>query len=136
MPSTKRNVLGILVDAVDYDGAIDRIVEAAEAGKSLTVSALAVHGVMTGVADPSHRYRLNHLDLVVPDGQPVRYALNWLHGTRLKDRVTGPILMSNLCKVAAARGIPIFLYGSRPEVLEALRTRLQARFPMLIIAGS
>ena len=112
MPSTKRNVLGILVDAVDYDGAIDRIVEAAEAGKSLTVSALAVHGVMTGVADSSHRYRLNHLDLVVPDGQPVRYALN------------------------AARGIPIFLYGSRPEVLDALRTRLSARFPALIIAGA
>jgi N-acetylglucosaminyldiphosphoundecaprenol N-acetyl-beta-D-mannosaminyltransferase len=136
MASTKRNVLGILVDAVDYDGAIDRSVEAAEAGRSLTVSALAVHGVMTGVADASHRYRLNHLDLVVPDGQPVRYALNWLHGTRLKDRVTGPILMSRLCKVAAARGIPIFLYGSRPEVLEGLRTRLTARFPALIIAGT
>jgi N-acetylglucosaminyldiphosphoundecaprenol N-acetyl-beta-D-mannosaminyltransferase len=56
MASTKRNVLGILVDAVDYESAIDRIVEAAEAGKSLTVSALAVHGVMTGVADSSHRY--------------------------------------------------------------------------------
>lgn len=136
MASTKRNVLGILVDAVDYDGAIDRIVGAAEAGKALTVTALAVHGVMTGVADSIQRYRLNHLDLVVPDGQPVRYALNWLHGARLKDRVAGPILMSKLCKVAAARGIPIFLYGSRPEVLEALRTRLTARFPTLTIAGS
>lgn len=134
--TTKRNVLGILVDAVDYDGAIDRIVESAEAGKSLTVSALAVHGVMTGVMDPSHRYRLNHLDLVLPDGQPVRHALNWLHGSGLKDRVTGPILMIQLCEVAATRGIPIFLYGSRPEVLEALSERLVARFPTLIIAGT
>lgn len=136
MSATKRNVLGILVDAVDYDGAIDRIVESAEAGKSLTVSALAVHGVMTGVMDPSHRYRLNHLDLVLPDGQPVRHALNWLHGSGLKDRVTGPILMMQLCEVAANRGIPIFLYGSRPEVLKALSERLVARFPALIIAGT
>jgi exopolysaccharide biosynthesis WecB/TagA/CpsF family protein len=136
MSSTKRNVLGVLVDAVDYDGAIDRIVESAEAGTSLTVSALAVHGVMTGVMDSMHRYRLNHLDLVVPDGQPVRHALNWLHGAGLKDRVTGPILMVKLCKVAAERGIPIFLYGSKPEVLAALQARLKARFPKLIIAGA
>jgi N-acetylglucosaminyldiphosphoundecaprenol N-acetyl-beta-D-mannosaminyltransferase len=133
---TKRNVLGILVDAVDYDGAVARIVQAAEAGQPLSVSALAVHGVMTGVMDSSHRHRLNHLDLVVPDGQPVRYALNWLHGTGLKDRVSGPILMIHLCEVAAARGIPIFLYGSRLEVVEALRDRLRARFPSLIIVGA
>ena len=136
MPITKRNVLGILVDAVDYDGAVKRIVRAAEAGQPLSVSALAVHGVMTGVLDPSHCYRLNHLDLVVPDGQPVRYALNWLHGTRLKDRVSGPLLMLQLCEVAAARRIPIFLYGSRPEVLAALQARLRDRFPSLIIAGA
>jgi len=136
MRATKRNVLGILVDAVDYDGAVERIVRAAEAGQPLSVSALAVHGVMTGVLDSSHRYRLNHLDLVVPDGQPVRYALNWLHGTGLKDRVSGPMLMLQLCEVAAARGIPIFMYGSRPEVLAALQTRLCDRFPSLIIAGA
>lgn len=136
MSVTKRNVLGILVDAVDYEGAIQRIVECAEAGRTLTVSALAVHGVMTGVLDSMHRYRLNHLDLVVPDGQPVRYALNWLHGAGLKDRVAGPILMLKLCAVAAARGIPIFLFGSRPEVLAALSARLRERFPALIVAGT
>jgi N-acetylglucosaminyldiphosphoundecaprenol N-acetyl-beta-D-mannosaminyltransferase len=134
--STKQNVLGILVDAVDYDGAVERIIEAAEARKPLSVSALAVHGVMTGVLDSSHRHRLNHLDLVVPDGQPVRYALNWLHGSGLRDRVSGPILMLKLCGVAAERGLPIFLYGSRPDVLAALCTRLRERFPALIIAGA
>ena len=133
---TKRNVLGVLVDAVDYDGAVERIVRAAEAGQPLSVSALAVHGVMTGVLDSSHRYRLNHLDLVVPDGQPVRYALNWLHGTGLKDRVSGPTLMLQVCEVAAAGGIPIFMYGSRPEVLAALQARLCDLFPSLIIAGA
>lgn len=132
---TKRNVLGILVDAIDYDGAVDRVIQCAEAGRPLAVSALAVHGVMTGVLDSSHRYRLNHLDLVVPDGQPVRVALNWLHGAGLTDRVSGPILMLKLCEVAAERGLPIYLYGSRPEVLAALHARLCERFPKLIIAG-
>ena len=46
------------------------VMAAAENRERLTVSALAVHGVMTGVLDPAQQFRLNHLDLVVPDGQP------------------------------------------------------------------
>lgn len=132
----KRNVLGVEVSAVDYEGAIEAVVAAARARRGMAVSALAVHGVMTGVLDATQRYRLNHLDLVVPDGQPVRWALNLLHGTRLKDRVYGPKLMLKLCARASQEGLPVYLYGSRPEVLEALRARLGRRFPSLVIAGA
>jgi len=47
-------------------------------GIGVAVSALAVHGVMSGALDREQRYRLNHFDLLVPDGQPVRWALKWL----------------------------------------------------------
>ncbi|HEY1015218.1 MAG TPA: WecB/TagA/CpsF family glycosyltransferase, partial [Herpetosiphonaceae bacterium] len=132
----KRNVLGVQIDAVDYDAAVMAILAAAEQRRPLSVSALAVHGVMTGVLDTEQRYRLNHLDLVVPDGQPVRWALNLLHRAALPDRVYGPTLTLKLCAEAARRELPIFLYGSRPEVLAALRTNLCARFPGLRIAGA
>jgi N-acetylglucosaminyldiphosphoundecaprenol N-acetyl-beta-D-mannosaminyltransferase len=131
----KRNVLGVLVDAVDYTAAETRVVEAAREGRPYAVSALAVHGVMTGVLDDVHRHRLNSLDLVTPDGQPVRWALNWLHGTGLPDRVYGPNLALNLCGRAAAEGLPIYLYGSTTDVLAALQANLQQRFPALKIAG-
>jgi exopolysaccharide biosynthesis WecB/TagA/CpsF family protein len=91
---------------------------------------------MTGVLDETHRYRLNHLDLVCPDGQPVRWALNLLYKTGLPDRVTGPFLMLRICERAAQEGLPIYLYGSRPAVLESLSNNLLTRFPKLIIAGS
>ena len=132
----KRNVVGVMVDVVDYDGAVSRIVDAARWGHPLAVSALAVHGVMTGVLDESHRYRLNHLDLVCPDDQPVRWALNWLHGAGLPDRVYGPNLTLRLCEEAARESVPIYLYGSRPEVLERLGPNLENRLPGLRIAGS
>ena len=99
----KKNLLGVSIDAVDYEAAVARIVDAAAAGKRCTVTALAVHGVMTA-ADPSHQYRLNHMDLVVPDGQPVRWALNALYGTGLSDRVYGPKLTLKVCAEAARRG--------------------------------
>jgi len=132
----KWNILGVQISAIDYEAAVRRILTAAERHQRLTVSALAVHGVMTGVLDSTHRFRLNHLDLVVPDGQPVRFALKVLHGVRLPDRVYGPTLMRRVCEAAAARGQSIFLYGSRPQVLEALEQNLRAQIPDLRVAGT
>jgi N-acetylglucosaminyldiphosphoundecaprenol N-acetyl-beta-D-mannosaminyltransferase len=132
----KRNILGVRVNALDYEAAVNRIIAAGKEKQPLGVSALAVHGVMTGVLDPVHRYRLNHLELVLPDGQPVRWALNILHKTRLPDRVCGPDTMLLVCQKAAQEGLPIYLYGSRPVVLEALANNLCAKFPGLIVAGS
>lgn len=101
----------------------------------MTVSALAVHGVMTGFFDPTYRYRLNHLDIVVPDGQPIRWALNWLYHTQLSDRVYGPTLILKLCECASQERLPIYLYGSRPPVIEKLSHNLRSYFPDLVIAG-
>jgi exopolysaccharide biosynthesis WecB/TagA/CpsF family protein len=131
----KKNLLGVNVNAVDYEAAVERIMTAAVEQRRCTVSALAVHGVMTGVEDPGHQYRLNQLDLVVPDGQPVRWALNTLYGTSLSDRVYGPQLTLRVCAEAAKRGTPVYLYGSRADVVEALAHALTGRFPGLRIAG-
>lgn len=131
----KHNIIGVLVDAIDYEAAVERITGAARQRQPMSVSALAVHGVMSGLLDDVHRYRLNHLDLVLPDGQPVRWALNALHRTGLTDRVYGPNLTLKLCARAAAESLPIYLYGSQPEVLSALVHNLCERFRGLKVAG-
>ncbi|MEV6342113.1 WecB/TagA/CpsF family glycosyltransferase [Actinoplanes sp. NPDC051851] len=131
----KRNVLGVLVDATDYASATAKIVEAAKEGRGFAVTALAVHGVMTGVQDAAHNARLNSFDLVTPDGQPVRWALNLLHGAGLTDRVYGPTLTLKVVERAAAEGLPVYLYGSTEPTLERLVPALQEMFPALKIAG-
>ncbi len=131
----KHNVLGVQVNAVDYEAAVAQIVDAAQAQRPFAVSALAVHGVMTGVMDPEHRHRLNSLDLIVPDGQPVRWALNLLHHVGLQQRVYGPELMLRTCAAAAQQGLPIFLFGGTPELLEKLRSNLLDSYPNLQVAG-
>lgn len=131
----KKNLLGIDVDAIDYQAAVAKIMKAAKEQRRFTVSALAVHGVMTGVLDSEHGYRLNRFDLLVPDGQPVRWALNFLYQTGLSDRVYGPTLTLKVCEEASKEGLPIYLYGSRLEVLEQLAHNLTSQFPGLQIAG-
>jgi N-acetylglucosaminyldiphosphoundecaprenol N-acetyl-beta-D-mannosaminyltransferase len=132
----RHSVLGVRIDAMDYEAVVGRILAAARARRPLAASAMAVHGVMTGALCPRQRYRLNRLDLLLPDGQPVRWALNLLHGTRLEERVYGPRLTLELCRAAADEGLSIFLYGSTPRVLAALRARLLRLYPRLRLAGS
>lgn len=129
-------VLGVNVAAVDYDYATTCIVAAARQRQPCAVSALAVHGVMTGFRDPAHRRRLNGLDLVVPDGQPVRWALRWIHGIALQERVYGPTLTLSVLNAAAQNRLPVYFYGSTPETLRRLIENLQRAFPRLLVAGA
>jgi N-acetylglucosaminyldiphosphoundecaprenol N-acetyl-beta-D-mannosaminyltransferase len=132
----KKNVLGVAVSAVDYDYAVDKIISDAKAGRQCATTALAVHGVMTGALNREHRYRLNSFDLVTPDGQPVRWALNLLYRTKLSDRVYGPKMTLLVCQRAAQENVPVYFYGSKPAVLEKLQEHLQEVCPGLKIAGT
>lgn len=131
----KRNVLGVLVDAIDYDAATDKVMAAARNRSPLALTALAVHGVMTGVQDPAHGARLNSFDVVTPDGQPVRWALNLLYAAGLRERVYGPTLTLQVLERCADEGFPVYLYGSTDATLERLASSLSAAIPALKIAG-
>jgi len=94
-----------------------------------------VHGVMTGVLDRAHNARLNAFDVVTPDGQPVRWALNLLHRAALAERVYGPDLTLSVLSRFADEGMPVYLYGSTEETLARLVPALERMFPSLKIAG-
>jgi N-acetylglucosaminyldiphosphoundecaprenol N-acetyl-beta-D-mannosaminyltransferase len=132
----KYNVLGVMVDAIDYEAATDKVLVAAREQRPFALTALAVHGVMTGVDDPAHNARLNSFDVVTPDGQPVRWGLKVLHGIALADRVYGPTLTLHVLERCAAEGLPIYLYGSTDETLGKLVVELQSKFPDLKVAGT
>lgn len=131
----KTNIIGILIDAVDYKAATEFVLYAAREKRGAAVSALAVHGLMTGVLNGEQKFRLNHFDLVVPDGQPVRWAMNWLHGAGLSAPVIGRNLTLNLCARAAAEGLSVYFYGSTPEILRSLKQSLEEKFPSIRVAG-
>jgi N-acetylglucosaminyldiphosphoundecaprenol N-acetyl-beta-D-mannosaminyltransferase len=132
----KRDLLGVLVDALDYDAAIGKVLAAVRERRPFALTALAVHGVVTGANDAVHKARLNALDVVTPDGQPVRWGLNLLHGTRLRDWVSGPELALRVLQRMAEEGLPVYLYGSSPQTLDRLTRSLCQLFPTLQIAGA
>jgi exopolysaccharide biosynthesis WecB/TagA/CpsF family protein len=96
----------------------------------------AVHAIVESSHNEKLKAKVNRFDAVGPDGHPVRWALNHLHGLNLSDRVYGPELMLRICRQAALKSLPIYLYGSTPQVMELLQQQLEVRFPGLRIVGA
>lgn len=120
---------------VDYDSASDIIIEHARANQSFGVSALAVHGLMTSVADSDLGNLINKIDLIVPDGQPVRWALNSFYKLGMKDRVYGPQLTLNVLEKANQHGLSVFLYGSNQTTSDLFKGFIEKTFPNASIVG-
>jgi exopolysaccharide biosynthesis WecB/TagA/CpsF family protein len=131
----RRSVIGVPISCTNYREAVDRLIAAARAHRPTLVTALAVHGVVEAVRDSKLGDQIRRFDVVTPDGQPVRHALNWLYGAGLEDRVYGPNLMLRLCERAAEEGVSIYLYGSTQTVVTRLKEELVARIPNLKVAG-
>ena len=131
----KVDLFGLQVTPTTYDEATACILASARCHQPSVVSCHAVHAVVTLSGDAELRHQANAFDMITPDGQPVRWALNLLHGTRLKDRVYGPDLTLLLCRRAAEEGVSIYLYGGSPAVVEKLQRRLSEQIPDLKIAG-
>jgi N-acetylglucosaminyldiphosphoundecaprenol N-acetyl-beta-D-mannosaminyltransferase len=90
--TNKKSLFHVNYAITDYEEATRVIINNAVNKNSFGVSALAVHGLIESYKDLLLRNEVNKINMVVPDGQPVRWALNALHKTNLKDRVCGPIL--------------------------------------------
>ena len=131
----KVDVFGVKISVTDYDELVECVIDAAIAGEPAVVSLFAVHAVVTASDDSELLRKVNTFNAIGPDGQPVRWAMNWLHGTKLADRVYGPETTLRICSAAAEHSVPIYLYGSTTAVLERLRENLKCKYPKLQIAG-
>lgn len=132
----KFDVFGVKVSATTYAQVVDLVIQAGKARRPMLVDFAAVHPVVEAARDADFRQKLNSFDLVCPDGQPVRWALNRYYGCGLTDRVYGPKLTRELCRAAAENNVSIYLYGGTDEVLAKLSAKLLEWYPKLKIAGA
>ena len=132
----KLDLFGVGVSPTTYDEAVAAVVSSARQRGGGVVSCHAVHAIVTASGDAGLCKQVNAFEMVTPDGQPVRWALNLLHRARLTDRVYGPELMLQICERAAREELSVYLYGGTPTVIDKLRQRLLADYPTLRIAGA
>ena len=133
--SERVDVLGLGIDNMSLDEALERIVALIEARSPC-------FGVTPNVDHTNHhrrheKYRrlLGEAALVMPDGVPLLWAACLLGG-RLKGRVNGTDLFVQMAKRCAQKGFKMFLLGAMPQALGACVSKLAVENPGLRIAGS
>ncbi len=96
-----------------------------------TVNALAV---MEAESNEEYASALDGAFLTLADGTGLVWALRLL-GTPVQERVTGIDYMIRLSRMAAAEGWPVYLLGSRRDIVEKAAAALKTQFPELSVAG-
>ncbi len=131
----KANVLGIGIDAVNMEQALDRIAGDLREQRKGYVCLAGVHGVMEAQRDPDLAKILNDAALAAPDGMPTVWVGR--HQGHVKmERVAGPDLMLEVISRKAFCCYSHFLCGGKNGIAEELRDLLLARYPGVQIVGT
>lgn len=135
MDGRRTTILGVAIDAIEYDGVlawVDAAVRSRQFGYVVTAN---VDHVMKLRSDEAFRQAYDGASLVVADGVPLLWAAA-LRGERLPGRVNGTELFERLAGHAAIKRYGLFLLGGTADAAARAAQRLVARHPLLRIAGT
>jgi N-acetylglucosaminyldiphosphoundecaprenol N-acetyl-beta-D-mannosaminyltransferase len=102
--------------------------------KKAIIANVNVHGMNLAYKFDWYRDFLNHADIVFCDGYGVILGARIL-GHRIQERITFADCMWPLAEHAEKNRYTLFFLGGHPGVAEKAASRLQARFPHLLISG-
>ena len=127
-------VLGVPIDAVSWETALDRILGWARQRSSRYVCICNAHVTVTAAQEPDFWRVVEAADMATPDGAPVAWMMRRI-GFPGQARVNGPDLTWKLCRRCADDGVSVFFVGGAESTLDRLRGNLLEAFPGLSIAG-
>jgi N-acetylglucosaminyldiphosphoundecaprenol N-acetyl-beta-D-mannosaminyltransferase len=131
------DILGIPVDRLTADQAVDRVRAFLRERRTAHVVTVNPEFVMTARGDPRFREVLAGSDLALADGIGIVWASRLL-GHPLTERVAGVDIVPRLACAAAAEGGGVFLLGAAPGVAERAARVLtglpcpEARSPIVV----
>jgi len=132
--SGRVDVLGLAMDNVSFEEAVDRIVGFIENREPVFIVTPNVDHTNHHRRHEKYRRLLKDAALVVADGVPLLWAAR-LFGHRLKGRVNGTDLFVRVAEVCAERGYGMFLLGAMPRASRYCAVRLIDSNPRLRIVG-
>jgi N-acetylglucosaminyldiphosphoundecaprenol N-acetyl-beta-D-mannosaminyltransferase len=118
-------VLGVRVDCMDMETALQRIEGMVDAGGRHLVATVNPEFVMRAHEDREFARVLESAELCLPDGTGVVWAAR-RQGCAISAPVTGVDLIPPLAAMCTRRGFRLFLLGAAPGVAAELASRLGA----------
>ncbi len=128
-------VLGVEYFIGDLRAATSVVLDRARSGGGGYSCLCGVHGIVTAQHSDAMMRALDGAWLNFPDGAPVAWLMRRF-GARRARRVAGPDLMPLVFEAGQDAGLRHFLFGSTPDVLERLQSRLLERYPRALVVGT
>ncbi len=133
--SNKVNILGVKVDKVNIDQAVDCIMDFLKEDKPHPVYTPNSEIIMAAYRDEKLKDILNRASLLTADGIGVVKASKIVKNP-IDERAAGYDISLKLMERLAKENKSLYLFGSKPEVLEAAKKNLMEKYPSLYIAGT
>lgn len=134
MQRHRADILGCLVDEVDYEQAMHAISAFVASRQGAHVITANAEIIYQASVMPEFQQIINRAELVTPDGIGTVWAGRYL-GYGFPERVTGIDLISRICSEAVPKGWSLFFLGAAPGVAERAAQALCCSHPGLIVSG-
>ncbi len=128
------NILGVTVDAVTMQQAVDRTEQYIQERTPVLIATANAEMIMRATHDRDLMKILSEAAMVVPDGAGTVWAAHHL-GCDMPERVAGYDLAQNLMKLAPEKNQRIYFFGSAPGVAEKAKQKAEELYPGIQIAG-
>ena len=130
------NILGFPIDCVTLAQTRELFAEylAAKVHKTHLVLTADSNAFISAATDPDFQRVFAEASLITPDSAGPVWALARL-GKPVPGRVSGVDLVEELCELSEQTGARIYFLGAAPGVADAAATKLQERYPKLVVAG-
>ncbi|MDJ0664658.1 MAG: WecB/TagA/CpsF family glycosyltransferase [Acidimicrobiia bacterium] len=130
----KAPVVGVPISTTSYDETLAAI-SSRPSDTATTVAVCNVHSVMSARRNSELREAINRAQIATPDGVPIVWGLR-ATARREQERVYGPELMRQALVRTGELGWNHYLYGSTPETLDHLKSKIREIAPDAEVVGS
>jgi N-acetylglucosaminyldiphosphoundecaprenol N-acetyl-beta-D-mannosaminyltransferase len=114
MSEFRHRLMGMPLDAVTYERAVERVEAGLLAGNGGAVLTPNLDVLRQFQSSPQLRETLETIDLLVADGVPIVWASS-IQGTPVPARITGTDMMWAVTELAARHDLKLCIAGGRPD---------------------
>ena len=131
----KVNILGVNIDKVNINEAVDKIFDMLDERKCHSVFTPNSEIILNAYKDAKFANILNSADLLTADGIGVVYASRILNDP-LKERAAGFDIACGVIDRISESGHRLYLFGGKPGIAEQAKRNLEEKYPFIQIVGT
>jgi N-acetylglucosaminyldiphosphoundecaprenol N-acetyl-beta-D-mannosaminyltransferase len=129
------HIISLNVDHVTFAQSLNAVMQWGLDRQQAYVCFANVHMTMEAYHDAGFKQNIDNASLVLPDGQPIAAAARILYGKK-QERIAGMDFTPAILKKANDHHAKVFLYGSTPQVLDALQEKIRVQYKNVKLAGA